>query len=180
MESLNKEERRRRIVALRRLEDRNKRLPLLLQTLTNITGEQISENQVLTFDEIDKHQIELNSSDFDFNYLSISFPLNKSNELTEKVKALSSNLDQINLFVLSKWREIAVFKINTAFVIENVVKLLDLDGDCFYVYDLTYTNGLWVDLYSDHWFLEGSAELRQILELRVFGKEWMKKVANVM
>jgi hypothetical protein len=180
METVNKAERRERIKTLRRQVDRNKRLPELLTNLSIIVGNDVAEMDVLKLEEIDKHEINLNSSDFDFNYLNISFPQEKGKELREKIAVLSSELNQTNYLTLHQWMEVAVMKVNTAFVVDNIAKLIALDKDSFYIYDLNYQNGLWIDLYADYWYLEGKAELRQILELRVFGKQWMTKMASVI
>ncbi len=178
METDNKEERQNRIKLLRQQEDQKKRLPYLLSNLSNIAGIQFSESHVLTFQEIDVHQINQNSSDFDFNYLNISFPQTKLSDLVDKLQFFSAELNQTNYLTFHRWAEIAVLKINTSFIINNLERLIELDKDSFYVHDTAYKNGLWVDLYRDYWFMDGAAELRQILELRIFGKHWIKKIAT--
>jgi hypothetical protein len=55
---------------------------------------------------------------------------------------------------------------------------LSLDKDTFYINDLDSKNGLWVDVYEEYWNSEGKTELKQILELRVFGKVWIIKVGS--
>jgi DNA-directed RNA polymerase specialized sigma subunit len=47
------------IKILRRQEDRNKRLLILLDELSKITNRQFSVNEVLTTEQIDEHQIQL-------------------------------------------------------------------------------------------------------------------------
>lgn len=180
MELINKEERRKRIKALQRQQDRNRRLPELLSGISIIIRKEITEKHVLTIEEVDTHEIELNSSDFDFNYLNISFPQEKVGELQEKVGVLSNELDQTNYLSLHQWMDIAVLKVNTSFVVDNIEQLIEFDKDSFYIHDTNYKNGLWIDLYTEYWFLDGKAELTPILELRVFGKEWMKKVAGTL
>ena len=180
MGTSNKTERQTRIKLLRQQEDRNKRLPELLSHLSSIAGRQFLDKDTLTIDEIEKHSISLNSSDFDFNFLNISFPQNKRIELVNKLKILSSQLDQTNYLTFYQWAEIAVLKTNTSFITDSVEQLIELDKRRFYVHDSAYLNGLWVSSCRDYWFLDGSAKLIDILELRIFGKEWIKQIASVM
>src|SRR5688572_26566106 len=94
-------ERQDRMKMLRRLEDRKKRLPTLLVTLSGIATKQFSENDVLTIEQIDEYQIHLNGSDFGFNFLNISFPVDKASDLLRLLHALKDKLSQLNYFSLS-------------------------------------------------------------------------------
>ncbi|QMU27675.1 hypothetical protein [Adhaeribacter radiodurans] len=173
----DKEERKERIKLLRRQEDRKHRLPSLINYLSIIADREILENEVLTLEEIDNYNISVNCSDFDFNYLNISFPQERAQDLLDKLQVLANELEGRNFLTLPQWADIAVMKVKADLVLLKFQELIDLDKNSIYVYDLNYQNGLWIDLYSEYWYLDGSAKLRQILELRIFGKEWMKKVA---
>ena len=173
----DKEERKERIKLLRRQEDRKNRLPELLYNISIIVGRKFQESEVLTLEEINDHIISLNCADFDFNYLNISFPQERAEGLVGKLQVLANQLEEINYLILPKWADIAVMKVRTDFILKHFQKLIDLDRNSIYIYSLNYQNGIWIDLYSEYWYLNGKAELRPILELRVFGREWMKKVA---
>jgi len=173
----DKEERKERIKLLRRQQERKNQLPKLLEQISIIAEKEISEKDVLTLEEIDNHKISINRSDFAFNYLNISFPKDKADELYNVLQSLSKNFEEINYLILPEWADIAVLKVRTDFVLVTFEKLLDLDTNSIYLYSLNYKNGIYIDLYSEWWYLDGKAALRPILELRVFGKEWIKKIA---
>jgi hypothetical protein len=165
---------------LLRQENRRKLLLQLTSDISKLAGRKIFDEEILTVEEIDVHLISLNGSDFDFNYLNVSFPSEQQNRLVNTMKTLMKELSAVNLFRLSKWSDVAVVRTRTDFILENVPKLLELDTNGFFIYDLTYENGLWVDVYQEYWQLEGKSELRDIYELRVFRHTWMKKVAVVL
>lgn len=169
-----------RLKALRRIEDRNKRLPELLEALSSIAGESFTEKDVLTLEEIDAREIMGNRSDFEFNFLNVSYPVEKLSDLIIVLNALAIELNNVNCLSLNKWVQIAELKVNTGFVIEHMRSLVELDGDSVYLSDIAYENGIWIDRYREWWYLGGSARMRDIFELRVFGKSWMKKVAAAM
>ncbi len=176
----NKEERQERIKLLRRKQERKNQLPNLLEQISIIAEKEISEEDVLTLEEIDNHKISINRFDFAFNYLNISFPREKAAELYELLQLLSKNFEEINYLILPEWADIAVLKVRTDFVLVAFEKLIDLDTNSIYLYSLDYKNGIYIDQYSEWWYLEGKAALRPILELRVFGKEWIKKIAAAL
>ena len=165
-----------RIKILRRQEDRNKRVPSLLTNLSVLVKRQFSENDVLTIEQIDQHQIQINGSDFDFNYLNLSFPIEKVIELVNIIDALKDKLSESNYFTLSTFSEIGVLKVKTDFVIKKLEDIIKLDKDSFTVHDEKYKNGLWVDLFQDYWYLDNKTQFIWIYELRVFGKEWIKLI----
>jgi hypothetical protein len=175
---VNKELREERIKLLRRQEDRKKKLPILLDHLNTITKNKFSENEVLTLEQIDEHQIQLNSSDFDFNYLNISFPKSKVAELQRLLITLNENLSKNNYFEFSHYSTIAVLKIKTIFIIEKLQDLIKLDGYTICVYEQNYKNGLRIDLYKEYWYLDDKASLIPIYELRIFGKQWIKLITE--
>ena len=173
---MNTENRQERIKLLRRQEDRNNRLPVLLTNLSEIAGRQVSETEVLTIDQIDKFQIELNGTDFDFNFLNLSFPKSKATELQNLLTTLTYELSQTNYLSLSHSSDIAVFKIKTDFVSRNLEELISLDNDTFSLHDQEFRNGLWVDLFHEYWYLEDKKQYIWIYELRIFGKDWIKRI----
>ena len=89
---------------------------------------------------------------------------------------VEDKLSQINYFALSHSSDIAVFSTKTDFIIEKFEDLIKLDKDTITVYDKSYKNGLWVDLYKEYWYLDNKADLIPIYELRVFGKQWIKLI----
>lgn len=90
---MNREE---RINHLRRKEDRNKRLPRLLDGLSTVTGNPIPENKVLTIEEIDEFQAHVNAADFEFNFLNTSFAKSEAKELSGLLLELKDELSQEN------------------------------------------------------------------------------------
>jgi len=134
------------------------------------------ESDILTIDQIDQHQINLNGTDFKFNYLNLSFPKTSIKELQEKLLDLRKGLDNSNYLTLSKSSDIIVLTTNTLFIIDKFEELLLLDGDTINICDINYCNGLWLDYYSDYWFIDGKTEFTDIFELRVFGFDWIKEM----
>lgn len=174
------EQRQEKVKQLRRQEDREKRLPTLLNDLSTIANRDFSEYDVLTIEQIDAYQIQLNSSDFRFNFLNISYPIDKANELSNLLRALDDKLSQTNYFALTHFVDIAVLNIKTDFVIDKFEDLIKLDNNTFTLYDQNYKNGLWVDLFQEYWYLDDKAQLVWIYELRVFGREWIKLVSEAL
>ncbi|MCO4291391.1 hypothetical protein NF867_00765 [Solitalea sp. MAHUQ-68] len=161
---------------LLRQEDRKKRLPGLLENLSAIANKQFSDDDVLSIEQIDEHQIQLNSSDFDFNFLNISFPVDKSTDLLKRLLTIKEKLSLTNYFSLSNFSDIAVFNIKTDFVIDNFEDIIKLDNDTFSLYDHNYKNGLWIDLFQEYWYIDNKTQFIWIYELRVFGTEWIKLI----
>jgi hypothetical protein len=108
METTEHEVRKARLEILRR-QDRKKRLPELLGSLSEIAGQELTEDNVLTLTEID--QLRANStSEFDLNYLNLNFPVERKEELRRVVSALTPELNRANYLTLQHWIEIAVIK----------------------------------------------------------------------
>jgi hypothetical protein len=172
------EPRQEKIKFLRRQEDRTKRLPILLADLSRLIERPISEEEVLSIGQIDEHQAQLNATDFDFNFINISFPENKTNELVKLLSNLKDQLARMNYFALSHFSDIAIVNLETSFVLQNIEEIIKLDGDTFTVYDHGYKNGLWIDLFQEFWYLENKTERINIYELRVFGTDWIKQIVS--
>ena len=175
-----KEERKERVKLLRRQQKRKNQLPALLQRISIISNKDLIENNVLSLEEIDNHRISMNCTDFDFNYLNVSYPQEKTDELFGILQILAKDLDKENYLILPKWSEIAVLRVKTDFILNSFQKLIDLDGDSVYIYSLDYSCGLYIDFYTEWWYLDGKAERRPTLELRVFGKQWIKRIAEAL
>lgn len=71
-------------------------LPTLLSELSLIADAELLESDVLTIEQIDAHFIQLNCSDFEYNFLNISFPADDQQKLSETLRALSDKLSQTN------------------------------------------------------------------------------------
>lgn len=177
---MTKQDRQEEIKILRRQEDRNKRLPILLVELAKITNRQFLLHDVLTIEQIDEQQIQLSSSDFDFNYLNLSFPVDRASELHKLLLALKDKLFQTNYFALSHFCDIAVLNIQTDFIIDNFEGIINFDKDTFTIYDHVYKNGLWLDLFQDYWYLDNETQFIWIYELRIFGKDWIKLINQIL
>ena len=175
---MTSEERNERLKILRRQDDRKSRLPILLLSLTKMTNKSFLESDVLTIDQIDEHQKAINSSDFSFNYLNQSFPKDRIKDLKMLLLALDKQLSQENYLSVGNYSDIAILKMNTDFVINHFDELIHLDNDTFRIYDRTYQNGLWIDVFQEYWYLDDQAQFIWIYELRVFGKEWIKQLVE--
>jgi hypothetical protein len=174
---MNSEERNEKIKTLRKQEDRKQRLPELLAEISAISERIISENSVLTIEQIDQNLIELSGTDFNFNYLNLSFPENKIQNLKEVLLTLKTELSRENYLKLYRFAGIAILKTETEFITENFVEIVKFDGDSFSIYDKDFKNGLWIDYSHDYWFIDNKTQYVWIYELRIFGKEWMKLVS---
>lgn len=175
---MDKNDRSEKIKSLRRKENRKKLLPDFLNELNSISGKRFSENDVLSLEQIDENKIHLNSSDFSFNYLNLSFPATDLSDLKNVLLALEDEISRVNFFSLPKYSDYAQLNVSNDFVTSNLEQLIALDKDGFRVYDPQLENGLGIDLFQEYWFLNGKTEKIWIYELSVFGKKWMKKVAQ--
>ena len=173
---MNTEERKERIKYLVRKEDRKKRLPEMLKNLMSITEEIFTENDVLTLEQIDAFQTNLNGADFGFNYLNLSFPKSQVEKLKELLSELGKELSQTNYFRLNQFSEIAVLTTDTKFVIESFEEIINFDEDTFSIYDHNFKNGLWIDLSEEFWYEMNKSERIWIYEIRIFGKDWINKI----
>lgn len=165
-----------KIKSLQRRLQRNIVMPEFVNSISAISNFEIKEAMFLSQEEIDLHNIKLNSTDFKFNYLNLSFPTEKVSMLKTRLCKLSYELDKENYLSLSHLADLFALKTITAFISEKFQELLDLDRGLIHVYTTDYTNGLWIDQYNDYWFLDGKTEFVSIIELRVFGEAWIKKV----
>ena len=134
----------------------------------------------MTISEINDYQIHINGTDFEFNYLNLSFPDHLFHTLEKYLIPIEDDLNQINFLGFSKTDDVLVFRTNTNFIIKNIKELIQLDGYRFGVCDLNYKNGLSIRFYKEFWYLEGKAELRQIYEFVVYGRNWMRKVSSLL
>ena len=167
-----------RIKVLKRLEERRRRLPKLLSDLSQILNKHIDEDNILSLYEIDNQLIELNSTDFDFNYLTLSFPKDKAKQIKDRLNSiLRSNND--SFFVsLSSSANIVVAKLSLIDVIEHFDELIELDGDAIWLCDENYKCGFTIDLYQEYWFYEEQLQFLWIYELKVYGNDWIKTIIN--
>jgi hypothetical protein len=167
-----------RIKLLRKEEKRKRVIPQLLAALNGISGTQISESDILTTDQIDEHQIEINSTDFTFNFLTLSFPAAQPDELARVLEVLKDPLSQQNYFSMSGSSELAVFRVDTGFVLTRFEQLMQLENENIMIQDLNYRNGLWLDRFEEYWYLNGKADKVPVYQLTVFGKDWIKAVSG--
>ena len=170
------EQRQERIALLRRQEDRKRRLSNFLHSLSNIAGQPISEGDVLSVEETDRTWSQIHKNEeLQQASLSVSFPYRDKEKLTAVFKSLESTLrGQKQYFTTHKFYGSCFLFINTSFCIDNYEKLIEYDGDTFYIYDKEMQNGIWVDTSEHHW--RDQEEYLWTYELRVRGLEWMDKV----
>lgn len=177
LHQMNAEERNSKIKTLRKLEERKLKLPELISFISSISKKIISENEILTIEEIEKKAIELNGTDFKFNYLNLSFTEDEISNLTKTLLTLKAELSKENFLKLYRFAEIAILKIETKFIVENIVEIVKFDGDSFSIYDKDFKNGFWIDYSKDYWFKNNKTENLWIYELRIFGKDWIKLIS---
>ena len=175
---MNVEERNIKIKTLRKQEDRKQRLPELISAISSISEKTIAENDILTIAEIELKSIELNGTDFNFNYLNLSFTENEISNLKAMLLTLKTELSKENFLKLYRFAEIAILKIETEFIIDNFVEIIKFDGDSFSIYAKDFKNGLWIDYSKDYWFKNNKTENVWIYELRIFGKNWIKLISS--
>jgi hypothetical protein len=177
LHQMNAEERNLKIKTLRKLEERKLKLPELISFISSISEKIISENEILTIEEIEQKAIELNGTDFKFNYLNLSFTEDEISNLSKTLITLKAELSKENFLKLYRFTEIAILKIETKFIIENIVEIIKFDGDSFSIYDKDFKNGFWIDYSKDYWFKNNKTENLWIYELRIFGKDWIKLIS---
>ncbi|RYZ98414.1 MAG: hypothetical protein EOP47_19390 [Sphingobacteriaceae bacterium] len=172
------ESRQQQIKTLRRNELRAKTIPDLLIDISNITNHKFEESDILDFDEIDQHVIELNSTDFSFNYLNLSFPQKDSARLGSFLDVLNNYCSKDILLSFHASRDIVLLKTNLDIVSTYFQELVAMDGHTIFVYDAERKNGFWIDLFEDYWYLNDSTQFLWIYEFRVFGKDWMEIICD--
>ncbi len=85
---------------------------------------------------------------------------------------ISKYMDKENYFSISKLRELWFVEINTKFIVENFEKIIQIDGDTFYIYDKNLKNGLCVDLSDDYFIKDKKVTYEPVYEFKIWGNEW--------
>jgi len=176
--TMNSEDRKERIRILRRKDDRKTRLPNMLIELSKITKSQFSENEVLTIEQIDIHKIHVQYSNFNSCYLNIHFPIEKASELSKTLNTLSDELSKKNYLILSDFSDIAVLNVNTNFIVDKFEEIIQLDKNSLTLYNHIYQNGLCIDLFEEYCYFDNETKKSFVYELRIFGKDWIKLIAE--
>lgn len=145
--------RQERINLLRRQEDRKRKLPDFLNSLSAIAKRSISESDVVSVEQTDNIWADIRRNEkLQQANLSISFSYRDKDKLTSIFEALRSYLSgQRHYFTTGKFQETCFLFIDTAFCLDYYEELIELDGDTFYIYDKDLTNGAWVDSNEEHW-----------------------------
>lgn len=175
MERLRRE---RRIKELRRQDGRKKKLPTLRVHLEKIFGMAIKEQDIISIEETREFDIKLNDSNWGFDFLTVNIPKAKSHRVAQLLSTIKDQLQTINYFSTSHFREYGLFLIDTSRVGTKFEEIIELDGDMFMVYDKDIKNGLWIDLYEETFVTDHVVDRIPIYELRVFGKDWIAKVVS--
>ncbi len=174
--STPKEQRQDRIKYLRRQQDRKYRLPDFISFINTISEKPVTENDVVSIEESDNIWNRIHTSEiFSESSFCFSFPIEKELNFLNLFSSLKDDLlRNKQYFTTNKFYDECFLNIETAFCIENYNRIIEYDGDTFYIYDHTISNGLWVDTNEGHWRNKG--EHRWTFELKVFGLEWIEKV----
>lgn len=157
-------------------QERKLRLPDFLTSLTIISGRPITDADVVSIENTDLiwEKVFKNETLQQAN-LSVSFPYRNKEKLVIVFNALKSSISgRKQYFTTSKFYETCFLHIDTAFCIDNYEKLIEFDGDTFYIYDEDINNGLWVDTSEEHW--ADKEEYCWTYELRVRGVDWIDKI----
>jgi hypothetical protein len=175
MTNLN-DNRQDRIKYLRKQEHLKRRLPEFLSSLTLIAGLPITVNDVLSIEEADKIWTRIHKNEkLQQANLSVSFPYRDKGKLTTVFKALQSSLTgQKQYFTTHKFYEICFLLIDTSFCADNYEKLIEYDGNTFFIYGNDLNNSLSVDTSEEHW--RDKEEYTWTYELRVHGVDWIDKI----
>ena len=172
------EARRERIKHLRREEKRIKELRHLMDKASGILQTEATAIDVLSIDEIDQHQILINSADFEFNYLNLSYPTTEAGKLQSLLISFADICNSKGKITLSNTADIFVFKSEAEKFARYFEGLITLGGDTISFCDDEYKNGLMIDMFREYWYLDDKLQYLWIYELRVFGKEWIKTIVN--
>ena len=98
----------------------------------------------------------------------------KSEEVDSIISNLKPVLNQSNYFSIYNLTEYWFAKINTSFVAPLYERILEIDGDGFYVYDQKFENGFCVDIYEQHYSKGGESVCRAGYEIGVWGEDWTR------
>ena len=173
----NNEARKERIKVLRRQQERSNQLPAILAKLSTTLQTKISENDVLSLEEIDYHQICVNSTDFEFNYVKLSYPTDQLEVLKNLLASFVERRPAIGLLALTGTADICVVKTNSYRIGKYFDAVVALDEYThFSFYDSEYKNGLRINLFKEYWYLDNKLQFPWIYQLQVFGKEWIKTI----
>ena len=164
-----------RIKYLRKQEERKQRLPDFLNSLSAIAGQCITEKDVISIEDTDEvwTRIHKNEKLQQVN-LSVSFPI--GTKQIEKGFSRTAGLlaGQKQYFTTHKFYETCFLLIDTSFCVDNYERLVEYDGDTFFIYDKELNNSLWVDTSEAHW--RDKEEYTWTYELRVRGVDWIDKI----
>ena len=132
MSDLN-DNRQDRIKYLRKQEDRKRRLPEFLNSLTIIAGHPITDNNVLSIQETHDIWRRIHKSEkLQQAKLSVSFPYRDKDKLITVFNALKSSLTgQKQYFTTYKFYDTCLLLIDTSFCVDNFERLIEFDGDTF-------------------------------------------------
>ena len=165
-----------RIKYLRKQEERKRRLPEFLNSLSLIVGLPITQNDVISIEETDDIWTRIHENEkLQQANLSLSFPYRDKDKLTTVFKALKNSLTgQKHYFTTHKFYETCFLLIDTSFCVDNYEKLIEYDGDTFFIYHKELNNSLWVDTSEEHW--RDKEKSTWTYELRVRGVDWIDKI----
>lgn len=178
MDTLSKEQRQERLVFLRKQQYRNKQVPELLRVVSDIANMHLSDKDVLSIEQTVELARNIKYKNFGQASLDVTFPVAQSNNLKAVFSSLSYDINKINYFTTAKNWEYFFLLTDTSFVIDNFQKIIELDGDTFYVYDQVLANGLYVDTNEDYWTEENKTIYVWTYTLRVWGVDWIEKISK--
>jgi hypothetical protein len=167
-----------RLKYLRRQKNLERRLPEFLSSLSNIAGQQITHDDVSSIEETDNVWAKIRNNDELLQIsISISFPYRNKQIFNRVLETLFSTLSgKRQYFTTDKFYQECFLLLDTSFCINNYEKVIETDGDAFYIYDNDLSNGLCIDTHEEHW--EDKAEYLWTYELKVFGLDWVDKIFN--
>lgn len=146
----------------------------IVSCVSGILNEAIDNKHILDIEQIDNYHDLRKKSNFDFNYLNLSYVQSQLHSLRMILSSLKC-VDPV-ILSLSHSSEIALFKVSLLKVIESFDALLELDKDTISVTDLACENGFTIDIYQTNHFFDGEERYSWIYESRVFGMDWMRTI----
>lgn len=173
------ENRQKRKLYLMKKEDRRRRLPDFLSSMSVITGQTITTNDVLSIETSNEvwDKIDYNQK-FQQAILHISFPYTDKYKLTKILETLKYSLyGQKLYFTTYHFVKTCLILTDTSFCFDNYEELVEFDENSIYVYDERINNMLWIDRSEIHW--KNKEEYTWTFELRVCGVDWISKVFKV-